>query len=180
MSSSRGRRPRCLSSSHNPIHPTIGDDDDIVDGLDLLLCATVQSASSPSASGLFARLLCQIFFQDTVTPIANLLRRHPWPVVTYRWDRFEKACSQLFGWKTDAVHTTNEVAGCAATPALDLVANSVTGGNFCGRGGTFNDTAIPSTVALRHRSMRAAIIYEYVVEGKGIRKKARSALTCMW
>ena len=110
-------------------------------------------------------------FPNTITPIANLLRRHPRPVVTYRWDRFKKACSELLKWEPTAVHTANEVAGIAHSPPLDLIAESVTGGKFCGRGGGFHDTAIPSTVALRHKSMRAAIVYEYIVEGKGLRRR---------
>ena len=100
----------------------------------------------------------------------KLLQRFPRPVLAYNWTKYGEMCNTLFNWKPEVVHSVVDIVGGPNTPpALNVVARSVTGGDFCSRGGNFNDTAIPSSVALRHRSMRAAMIYEFVVKGKKLR-----------
>ena len=69
-----------------------------------------------------------------------------------------KGCQKVLNWIPDVA----DVTGDQATP-FNSVAHSVTGGDFCGRASRFLDSAIPSTVALRHQSMRAAVVYEFVM-----------------
>ena len=100
-------------------------------------------------------------FPEVIPPMVRLLRAYARPALTYRWDQFRKDCQKVLGWIPDIIHDVADVTGEQATP-FNRVTHSVTGGDFCGRASHFVDSAIPSTVALRHRSMRAAVVYEFV------------------
>ena len=109
-------------------------------------------------------------FPEMIPPVVAILRRYPRPALTFKWDKFGKMTESVLGWKPEVVHDAGSVSHGQEYPTLSLVARSVTKGEFCARAGIFNDTAIPSTIALRHRAMRAAVIYEYVVEGLNLRR----------
>ena len=103
-------------------------------------------------------------FPEVIPSVVRLLRLYARPALTYRWDRFRSGCQKVLGWVPDVIHDVADVTGDDMTP-FNSVALSVTGGDFCGRASDFGDSAIPSAVALRHRSMRAAVIYKFVMEG---------------
>ena len=102
-------------------------------------------------------------FPEVVPSVVRLLRLYARPALTYRWDRFRSDCQKVLGWVPDVIHDVADVTGDNTTP-FNSVALSVTDGDFCGRASDFGDSAIPSAVALRHRSMRAAVIYKFLME----------------
>ena len=81
----------------------------------------------------------------------------------------------MLNWVPDVIHDVADVTGDQTMP-FNSVTYSVTGGDFCGRASHFVNSAIPSTVALRHRSMRAAVVYEFIMEELSLGEDARDSV----
>ena len=100
------------------------------------------------------------------------LEKFPRPVLTFRWEREEKNCNNAFGWKPDVVHDVLKLRPEGGRlRSYDDICRHQTGGEFCRRASFFCDLAIPSPEALRHRAIRACLIYDFVSELKGFGKK---------
>ena len=54
-------------------------------------------------------------------------------------------------------------------PSIAAFTKHVVGGEYCRRAKNFNDVSLPSSVALRHRDVDAAVLYEFCVNALGLR-----------
>ena len=110
-------------------------------------------------------------FPETVTPIADALRRFRGKVLRYRWYRGGKFFETAFGFaptNTIDAEATARTKGIGAS--LDDYVDKIVGGKHCRRGSNFGDLAIPSAVAQRHQAIRARLIYDFVRKMEGLER----------
>ena len=118
-------------------------------------------------------------FPDTVDAVGEAFREkdrtEECPVFTYRWVRLGKEFAKIFKWEPTRNIMAETVANeLGMKSTLDAYVDYTVGGTSCRRGTNFVDAAIPSQVALRHRAIRATVVYEFVVKAKKLRQEEAS------
>ena len=110
-------------------------------------------------------------FRTLNSSIAQGLNEFRRPVLVFRWEIEKKKCKELFDWEPEVIDVGTVAKEKKCSKSLDSIAEQVTGGKYCRRASNFHDSAIPSTSALRHRAIRACLVYDYVTEARGLGKK---------
>ena len=113
---------------------------------------------------------------DCFVEIADVLKESSVPVFSYRWKHYAKFFQELFGFlPTNVIDAATLAEERNMDATFDGLSRYITGGTYCSRGSNFGACAFPSTVAIRHRGIRATLIYEFVAECSGLRAERRDA-----
>ena len=115
-------------------------------------------------------------YPETIRPIRRALRDNPLPTFVLNWGRRKKDCQKTFDWTPEEVVEADKVAKeHGVHPSIDAMVDAVVGGKFCRRASNFSDVVTPSKVALRHRAVRVAVIYEFIVKMRGLRDQRQTS-----
>ena len=102
-------------------------------------------------------------FPKVAQEVGQVLASKTSMMVVWRWNQMKKHFRPVFGFQPEIVTDAEEVAKQNRLgTSLDAICEDVTGGKFCRRASAFHDSSVPSIVAQEHRSMKAALIYEFV------------------
>ena len=104
-------------------------------------------------------------FPEATEAVGDSLKRFPRPTLLFRWEMEKRNCQESFNWKPEVIHDVLTIKPRKdRLRSLDEISRLLTGEKFCRRASFFTDLAVPSSEALRHRAIRACLVYDFVAE----------------